>query len=102
MPSLALAQKQYLIRIVFPEFKESMNKSHIFRDFRHCHLVFLPMKQFSLAATDFVKKPKQNRREKFLEVMGAVVPWGRLLSVIEPHYPKAGNGRRPYELPAML
>jgi IS5 family transposase len=34
--------------------------------------------------------------------MEAVVPWGRLLSVIEPHYPKAGNGRRPFELPAML
>jgi len=60
------------------------------------------MKQLSLAATDFVKKPKQTRREKFLLEMEAVVPWGRLLSVIEPHYPKAGNGRRPFELPAML
>lgn len=60
------------------------------------------MKQLSLATTDFVKKPKQTRREKFLLEMEAVVPWGRLLSVIEPHYPKAGNGRRPFELPAML
>jgi len=60
------------------------------------------MKQLSLAATDFVKKPKQTRREKFFLEMEAVVPWGRLLSVIEPHYPKAGNGRRPFELPAML
>jgi len=60
------------------------------------------MKQLSLAATDFVKKPKQTRREKFLLEMEAVVPWGRLLSVIEPYYPKAGNGRRPFELPAML
>lgn len=60
------------------------------------------MKQLSLAATDFVKKPKQTRRERFLLEMESVVPWSRLLAVIEPHYPKAGNGRRPYELPAML
>lgn len=60
------------------------------------------MKQLSLAATDFVKKPKQTRREKFLLEMEAVVPWSRLLAVIEPVYPKAGNGRRPYEFPVML
>lgn len=60
------------------------------------------MKQLSLAATDFVKKPKQTRREKFLSEMESVVPWTRLLAAIEPFYPKAGNGRRPYELPTML
>lgn len=60
------------------------------------------MKQLSLAATDFVKKPKQTRREKFLVEMEAVVPWARLLAVIEPVYPKAGNGRRPYDLSIML
>ena len=31
-----------------------------------------------------------------------MVPWTRLLSVIKPHYPKAGNGRRPYALSTML
>mgnify|MGYP003396396728 FL=1 len=60
------------------------------------------MKQLSLAATDFVKKPKQTKREKFLVEMELVVPWSRLLDVIDPVYPKAGNGRRPYELPVML
>ena len=60
------------------------------------------MKQLSFAASEFAKKPKQTRREKFLLEMDAVVPWPRLLSVIEPHYPKSGNGRRPYELPTML
>ncbi|MBU1691216.1 MAG: IS5 family transposase [Gammaproteobacteria bacterium] len=60
------------------------------------------MKQLSFAASEFAKKPKQTRREKFLLEMDAVVPWPRLLSVIEPNYPKAGNGRRPYELPTML
>jgi len=30
------------------------------------------------------------------------VPWGELCSVIEPHYPKAGNGRPPVGLERML
>jgi IS5 family transposase len=31
-----------------------------------------------------------------------VVPWKALLSLIEPHYPAAGRGRRPYPLESML
>lgn len=60
------------------------------------------MKQMSLAASAYVKKPKQTRKDRFLHEMELIVPWARLLSVVEPHYPKAGNGRRPYELPTML
>jgi len=45
----------------------------------------LPMKQLSYAAREFAKKPKQTRREQFLLEMDVIVPWSRLLSVIEPH-----------------
>ena len=42
-------------------------------------------------------KTKQTRRELFLAEMDAVVPWGRLLALIAPHYPKAGpKGGRPH------
>ena len=34
--------------------------------------------------------------------MDAAVPWGALLGLIEPHYPKAGKGRHPYPLEVML
>lgn len=34
--------------------------------------------------------------------MEAVLPWSRMLAVIEPVCPKAGNGRRPYPLDTML
>ena len=49
-------------------------------------------------------KKKQTRREKFLAGMEAVVPWTRLLALIEPHYPKAGptGGRPPMPLETML
>ena len=45
-------------------------------------------------------KKKQTRRELFLAGMDAVVPWGRLLALIAPHYPKAGpkGGRPPMPL----
>ena len=39
---------------------------------------------------------KQTRRELFLSEMDAVVPWGRLLALIAPHYPTPGpKGGRP-------
>jgi IS5 family transposase len=44
-------------------------------------------------------KGKVTRREGFLAEMEAVIPWVRL---IEPHYPKAGQGRRPLGLEKML
>jgi IS5 family transposase len=34
--------------------------------------------------------------------MEAIVPWAALCAVIEPHYPKAGNGRPPIDLERML
>jgi IS5 family transposase len=34
--------------------------------------------------------------------MDAVIPWARLLALIEPHYPKAGNGTQPMPLERML
>ncbi len=49
-------------------------------------------------------KKKQTRRALLLAEMGAVVPWGRLLALIAPHYPKAGRkgGRPPMALETML
>ncbi len=49
-------------------------------------------------------KKKQTRREKFLAEMEEVVPWTRLLALIEPHYPKRGarGGRPPMPLQTML
>ena len=47
-------------------------------------------------------KGKVTRRERFLGEMDAVIPWSRLLRLIEPHYPKAGQGRQPLGLEKML
>jgi IS5 family transposase len=52
--------------------------------------------------TGFERYTKKTRRAMFLEEMEQVVPWGKLCALIEPHYPKAGQGRRPKELEKML
>jgi len=45
---------------------------------------------------------KPTRRDEFLKTMNTIVPWSTLCEVIEPHYPKAGNGRPPIGLERML
>jgi IS5 family transposase len=54
------------------------------------------------AQTSFEKYGRKSKREQFLDKMNEVVPWARPLSLVEPHYPKAGNGRRPVGLEIML
>ena len=60
------------------------------------------MKQISFSDVEYLGKRKQTRRELFLAEMEAVVPWEAMLGLIEPVYPKAGKGRHPYPLAAML
>jgi IS5 family transposase len=60
------------------------------------------MTQLSFSTLDHQNKKKRTKREVFLAEMEAVVPWALLLELIEPYYPKAGNGRRPYPLAVML
>ncbi len=54
------------------------------------------------AQTSFEMYGRKSKREQFLDQMNEVVPWSRLLSLVEPYYPKAGNGRRPVGLEIML
>ena len=61
------------------------------------------MKQQTLASqASFEKYGRKSRRELFLDGMERVVPWAELEALVEPHYPKAGNGRRPVGLQIML
>src|ERR671923_371066 len=58
--------------------------------------------QRTFASVAWNEKGKVTRRERFLAEMDAVIPWDRLMALIEPHYPKAGNGRQPLGLEKML
>jgi IS5 family transposase len=50
----------------------------------------------------FERYGRKSRRELFLDEMELVVPWSELQGLVEPHYAKAGNGRRPVGLALML
>jgi IS5 family transposase len=59
--------------------------------------------QMTLASqASFEEYARKSRREEFLNVMAVVVPWCDLEALIEPYYPKAGNGRQPVGLSIML
>lgn len=61
------------------------------------------MKQLTLAATrGFEKHSRATRKAEFLARMERLMPWSEFCAVIEPHYPKAGNGRPPVGLERML
>jgi IS5 family transposase len=60
------------------------------------------MKQTTFASAAWDKKGKVTRRERFLGEMDAVIPWEHLNRLIEPHYPKAGNGTQPMPQERML
>jgi IS5 family transposase len=60
------------------------------------------MRQLTLATVGFEKHGKLTRRAAFLAEMEEVVPWRELCAVVEPFYPKRGNGRPPIGLERML
>jgi len=60
------------------------------------------MKQLTLATVGFDRYAKTTRRAAFLAEMEGVVPWSALCKLIEPFYPKPGNGRRPIGVERML
>ena len=58
--------------------------------------------QTTFAHTEFAAQKKTTRREKFLARLEEVIPWAKLLAVIEPHYPKGQRGRPPMGSERML
>ena len=60
------------------------------------------IKQAALATAGFERYGKTTRRPVFLAAMERVVPWAALCGLIEPVYPKPGNGRPPVRVERML
>ena len=58
--------------------------------------------QLGFSEQELRKSLHRTRKELFLAKMENLVTWNRLVVLIEPFYPKAGNGRRPYPLESML
>ncbi len=59
-------------------------------------------KQLSFSASEYAGNKKATRRERFLGEMEKVVPWGKLIALIEPCYPTGDRGRPPVGIERML
>ena len=53
-------------------------------------------------AKGFEKHNRATRKAEFLARMESLMPWAEFCVLIEPHYPKVGNGRPPVGLERML
>src|ERR1700737_202129 len=65
------------------------------------------MKQQTLAAAadqgaGFEQYRKPTRRNVFLDTMHKIMPWSALCAIVEPYYPRRGNGRPPIGLERMM
>jgi IS5 family transposase len=58
--------------------------------------------QIGFAEAESAGKKRVTKRQRFLAEIEKVVPWSRLLPVIEPYYPKGERGRRAVGLERML
>jgi IS5 family transposase len=59
-------------------------------------------RQIGFAEAESAGKKRVTKRQRFLAEMEKVVPWSRLLPVIEPYYPKGERDRPPVGLERML
>ena len=53
-------------------------------------------------ATDVEPYRKSTRRDAFLMEMQTLLPWARLVALVDPHFPKVAGGRRHVVLECML
>jgi hypothetical protein len=56
--------------------------------------VILMEKQQTFASAAWSHQRKVTRRERFLGEMDAVIPWSRIVKLIEPHYHLGKTGRQ--------
>ena len=63
----------------------------------------MAMQRQTLAAPSSSERfGRKSQREMFLDRMDLAAPWEEMLALVEPHYPAAGSGQSPSELPIML
>ncbi len=60
------------------------------------------MKQQSFSDIEYANRRRRTRREKFLNAMNGIAPWGQWVEMIRPFYYRNRRGRRPKDPEVML
>lgn len=59
-------------------------------------------KQSSFTDIEYSQRRMKTKREEFLEMMDAIIPWKEWVEIVRPYYPDGKRGRRPQEIERML
>lgn len=60
------------------------------------------MEHLSFIDAEYESRKRIPKREQFLAQLTAIIPWEDWCALIEPYYPKKGNGRPPREMEQVL
>ncbi len=58
--------------------------------------------QPSFTDVEYGNRRRVSRREQFLHMMDATIPWAAWIALIEPHYYTGKKGRKPKPIETML
>lgn len=58
--------------------------------------------QLSFGDIEYSNRRKITRREKFLAIMDAIIPWNQWVAMIRPYYYNNTRGRKPWDIEIML
>jgi len=60
------------------------------------------MKQQTFSDIEYSSRRRKTKREKFLDSMNEIIPWGHWIALIQPFYYSNKRGRKPKDIEVML
>ena len=60
------------------------------------------MKQQTFSDIEYSNRRRKTKREKFLDSMNEIIPWGHWIALIQPFYYSNKRGRKPKDIEVML
>ena len=59
-------------------------------------------RQQTFSDMEYSNRKRITKRETFLKMMDAIIPWSEWVELIRPYYPKGERGRQPRGIEPML
>ena len=60
------------------------------------------MNQLSFSDIEYSNRKRKTKREQFLDMMDAIIPWNQWINIIQPYYPSGKRGRPTRGIETML
>ena len=60
------------------------------------------MTQMTFSDIEYSNRKRKTKREQFLDMMDAIIPWNQWINIIQPYYPSGKRGRPTRGIETML